>query len=197
MTEQQEAFYRRAFHDMNRYLMVPLWRLGLGWWFNVWPQASGQVMVIRHTGRVSGKSYLTPVNYAIINGDVFCVAGFGPIADWYRNIVKTPQVEVWLPDGWWTGTAEDATERVDFLPVLRRLLVASGVVAPMFGLDPATISDEELMAEAGHYRIVRIRREEARTGPGGPGDLAWVWPVVALGLAAALLLRPRKPARRA
>ena len=26
------------------------------------------------------------------------------------------------------------------------------------------------------YRLVRMRPTEARTGPGGPGDLAWVWP---------------------
>jgi hypothetical protein len=30
------------------------------------------------------------------------------------------------------------------------------------------------------YMLVRIRREAARTGKGGPGDLAWLWPLAAL-----------------
>jgi hypothetical protein len=28
-----------------------------------------------------------------------------------------------------------------------------------------------------NYRLIRIQREEAVTGAGGPGDLAWIWPL--------------------
>ena len=48
------------------------------------------------------------------------------------------------------------------------------------------LSDEELAALAEGYRLIHIRRTEARTGPDGPGELAWVWPVMVM----MLLLRP-------
>jgi hypothetical protein len=50
------------------------------------------------------------VNYAIVDGEVYCTAGFGAVSDWYRNIRTNPEVEVWLPDGWWAGVAEEVTD---------------------------------------------------------------------------------------
>ena len=49
------------------------------------------------------------MNYASVDGDIYCTAAFGKGADWYLNIVANPQVEVWLPDGRWAGIAEDVT----------------------------------------------------------------------------------------
>ena len=51
----------------------------------------------------SGKQYLTPVNYALVDGEVYCTAGFGPRTDWYRNILADPNVRLWLPQGWRCG----------------------------------------------------------------------------------------------
>ena len=73
---------------------------------------SGQIMVLTHTGRKSGLRRRTPVNYALVDGEVYCTAGFGQISDWYRNILANPQVEVWLPDGWWAGVNWWATRRI-------------------------------------------------------------------------------------
>ena len=56
---------------------------------------------------------------------------------------------------------------------------------------PPELTADELMAVCADYRLVRIRRTEARTGPGGPGDLAWVWPAAAFALLP-LALRPRR-----
>ncbi len=183
----------QAFRLMNQYLMIPMWRLGLGWVFKLWPQGIGQIMVIVHTGRRTGLRRATPVNYALVNGDVYCLSGFGTTSDWYHNLMANPQVEVWLPDGWWAGTAEDVSDAPKRLRLLRKVLIASGFAAPLFGgIDPATISDAELAEATASYRLIRIRREEARTGPGGPGEYAWVWPVLAMALGLLLLLRPRK-----
>lgn len=181
---------RKGFHYFNHF-MLSLWRLGLGGWVNWWPEVGGRIMVITHTGRKSGLPRRTPVNYAQIDGELYCLAGFGTVSDWYRNIQKNPAVEVWLPDGWWAGEAEDVSEAPGRAARLRQVLVDSGFAARVAGINPHTISEEELEALTRAYRLVHIRRTRPRTGPGGPGDLAWVWPLATM-LLLPLLLRRRK-----
>jgi hypothetical protein len=54
------------------------------------------------------------------------------------------------------------------------------------------MTNEELDAATADYRLIRIRRTEARTGPGGPGELAWVWPLATMLLLPLVLFRRRK-----
>lgn len=176
MSRQTEQQFFRIF---NR-LMVLMWRLGMGPLINMWPQVFGRIMVMAHTGRKSGLRRFTPVNYAIIEGEIFCAAGFGPGSDWYRNLLAHPAVEVWMPQGWWAGQAAPADDHPQRLAVMRRILINDGLAGGLFsGLDGNHISDGELAARVQEYRLVRICREQACTGPGGPSDLAWVWPALA------------------
>ena len=194
MTEMQLDVeqLRQMFKSFNKF-MLTLWRLGLGPWLSIWPEGFGRYMVITHTGRKSGKQYKTPVNYAQVNGDVYCAAGFGAKSDWYQNILANPEVEVWLQDGWWQGVAEDVTVSDDFLLILREVLISAGFATPLFeGFNPKEISDEELAAKAKNYRLMRIRPIAARTGPDGPGDLAWVWPLATLLLIPFVFRRKRR-----
>jgi hypothetical protein len=55
-------------------------------------------------------------------------------------------------------------------------------MAPLVGINPHTMPDADLDAATNTYRLIHIRRTAARTGPGGPGDLAWLWPWVTLVL---------------
>ncbi len=195
MTPELEARARAAFKQFNRFMLL-MWRLGLGRWVNLSPRWGGRIMVLVHRGRKSGLRRLTPVNYAPDegnpSGDIYCTAGFGAVADWYKNIVADPHVEVWLPDGWWAGVAEELPqEHPDWLLRLRQVLIASGFAASAFGIDPHRLDDAELLRLAAAYRVIRIRRTAARTGPGGPGDLAWVWPLATLVLGVLLLRRRR------
>jgi deazaflavin-dependent oxidoreductase (nitroreductase family) len=168
--------------------MLLLWRLSLGGWLNSWPAVGGRIMVLTTIGRTSGRLRRTPLNYAIVDDEVYCTAGFGSISDWYRNIRANPEVEVWLPDGWWVGLAQEVTDPVARLPLLREVLIGSGIVAPLVGVDPHTLTDDALAAATASYHLLRIDRTEARTGAGGPGDLAWMWP---MSTVAALLLLAR------
>ncbi|MCP4357016.1 MAG: nitroreductase family deazaflavin-dependent oxidoreductase [Chloroflexi bacterium] len=191
MDSKQEKQLRQLFKYFNRFMLF-MWRLGLGKWVNAWPERGGQIMVLCHTGRKSGLPRRTPVNYALINDDIYCTAGFGHISDWYRNIKANPAVEVWLPDGWWAGTAEDVSDSADRLPLLRDVLIGSGFAAEMAGIYPQTMTDEALEVVTSDYRLLRIRRTAARTGSGGPGDLAWIWPVITMLLLPFALWRWRR-----
>ncbi len=182
---------RQNFKKFNRFLLL-MWRLGLGAWVNSCPGVCGRIMVITHTGRKTGMQRRTPVNYAIVDGELYCTAGFGVASDWFRNISQHPEVEVWLPDGWWAGSAEEVADVTQRLPLLRQVLINSGFAARAAGLDPVTMSDEVLKAATVDYPLIHIRRTQARTGPGGPGDLAWVWPVATVTLLWMMLFRRRR-----
>ncbi len=180
-----------SFKYFNK-VMILMWRLGLGTWINACPKVVGQILVITHTGRKSGLKRRTPANFAVIDGELFCTAGFGSGCDWYRNILVHPEVEIWLPDSWWAGAAEDVSDSPDRLKILRAVLVASGFASFAAGINPYRISDEDLAAVTAEYKIIHIRRDSPRTGKGGPGDLWWVWPAAVLFL----LLSRSKEKRR-
>ena len=197
MSEYQLAFsnvtedqLRRIFKAFNRF-MVLLFRLGLGSWGNG-TKFGGSVMVIKHTGRKTGLTRLTPVNYATVDGDIYCTAAFGRAADWYLNIITNPQVEVWLPDGRWAGIVEDVTSDEKGAFYLRQVIIASGFAGPLFGVNPKHLSDQDFEELLESYRLIRIRRINALTGAGGPGDLSWIWPLTTFVLLWLLLSRRRK-----
>jgi deazaflavin-dependent oxidoreductase (nitroreductase family) len=187
-----EEQLRQGFKYFNRFMLL-MWRLGMGPLLNMGPAMAGRYIVITHTGRKSGIKRRTPVNYAVVDDEVYCTAAFGSSSDWYRNIVANPQVEVWLPDGWYAGIAEEVASPEARLPLLRQVLIASGFAALAAGVDPNKMTDEELDAATKEYRLIHIRRVAARTGTDGPGDLVWVWPVLVTILLPLLVLqRPKR-----
>ena len=164
----------------------------MGIWFKVWPEISGNVMVLTHIGRKTGIKRYQPLNFAIVDDDIYCVAAFGGISDWYRNIRTNPNVEVWLPGGWWAGVAEDISDSPARAQLLRQVLIGSGFAAYVAGLNPRRMTDEEMDAESKKYRLLRIHRNAARTGPGGPGDLGWVWQAATIILLGLVIFRRRR-----
>ncbi|GMR09356.1 MAG: hypothetical protein BMS9Abin28_0174 [Anaerolineae bacterium] len=170
-----EERLRTTFKAFNTF-MILLWRLGLGSWGNG-TKFGGSIMVIKHRGRKTGLTRLTPVNYTTINDDIYCTAALGEAADWYLNLRSNPEIEVWLPDSRWAGVAEDVTDAENRAEFLRRVIVASGFAGPLFGVNPKKLTNDDFEALLADYRLIRIQRTEAVTGPGGPGDLAWIWPL--------------------
>lgn len=171
---------RQIFRRLNP-LMLWHWRLGMGPYINFWPAGIGRFLVLVHRGRKSGRLYRTPVNYAEIDGDVCVTAGFGQVADWYRNIMAQPRIEVWLPDGRWLVTAEDVTGCEGHTAVMREVLKGSGFAAYLAGINPNRLSDAELQAATADYRLLRLRRVVPLAGPGRPDDKVWLWPLLVVG----------------
>ena len=188
ISPELENKLRQGFKYLNRF-MVMMWRLGMGKWLNLWPAGLGRYLVITHIGRKSGQRRRTPVNYARLDEEIYVTAGFGSVSDWYRNILANPQVEIWLPDGWWTGVAEEVIDASKRLPILRQVIIDSGFAGRAAGLNPHAMTDEAFNAATSTYRLLHIRRIAPLTGDNGPGDLAWIWPGVALILLPVALFR--------
>ncbi len=157
-TPEQLERLRRFFHGMN-YFMVFLWKIGMGRLMNIWPAVGGRIMVIRHRGRKTGREYLTPVNYAIVENEVYAAAGFGPITDWYRNIMAHPEIEIWLPAGHRRARACDISGSPGRVKLLREVAIASGLAGPLMGVDQKKLTDEELEKVARDYRLVHFELE--------------------------------------
>jgi len=155
MTPKQTESLRRGFHALNRF-MVFMWKLGMGRMINFWPAVIGRIMVIKHRGRKSGKEYLTPVNYALVDGGIYCTAGFGSGSDWYRNMLANPDIELWLPEGKRKMRVEEVSDSPNRLFLLRQVIIASGFAGPMFGVDQRKLDDEQLDAVTKDYRLVHF-----------------------------------------
>jgi len=172
-------FLRYIFWLINKFFMVPIFRIGIGPFFGnpIW----GYMMVLKTIGRKSGKTRYSPVNYAILNGNIYCLAGWGQIADWYRNLISHPAIEIILPGRTLAGVAEEvpaaATERI---PALRKVLQAGGFAGFLFGANPYTASDEELAEKTEGLPLVCIRPYGVGSGACDPGG--WLWIVVLIAL---------------
>lgn len=74
-------------------LRLPIWlyRLNLGWLLGQ------RFLLLTHTGRVSGSTYksvIEVVDHDVESGTYTIASGWGEKADWYRNILKTPDVTI-------------------------------------------------------------------------------------------------------
>ena len=151
--EELQQTFKRLNPDVLR-----LWRAHLGWLMSAIPPLTGRTMVVTHVGRTSGLRRHTPLNYAVLEGDVWCTTN--ERSQWLRNVRANPEVSVWLP------LRRPRRGRAEILPVdearvdrLRSVLLSSGFAAARFGgLHPRRDSDAELLAQCTEYRLVRIVR---------------------------------------
>jgi deazaflavin-dependent oxidoreductase (nitroreductase family) len=163
---------RKVMRLVNKYFMVPAYRLGLGGLVS--SPFSGYILVIKTTGRKTGKKRYSPVNYTIQNGCVYCLAGFGSISDWYRNVTANPQVEVMLPGGAFAGVVEEVSDEAERLSAVRALLVNAGFAGYFMGFNPRTASDELISEKLQGYPMLRIRPRGIASGPADPGGWLWI-----------------------
>ncbi|MEU4414159.1 nitroreductase family deazaflavin-dependent oxidoreductase [Nocardia salmonicida] len=71
------------------------------WWgkinkrvFNPRAVAGGKWPVLTHTGRISGKTYRTPLDAHPVDGGYLFVLVYGSASDWVRNILATGTAEL-------------------------------------------------------------------------------------------------------
>jgi deazaflavin-dependent oxidoreductase (nitroreductase family) len=169
---------RRSFWLFNKLFMVPMFRLGFGPFMG--NRITGYIMVLKTVGRKTGKFRYTPVNYAIHKGNVYCMAGWGHISDWYRNMLTTREIEVILPNGSLFGTVEDVTDLDERRVLLRIILKNAGFAGFFDGLNPFTTADEELLRKTAELPLLCIHPVGIGNGASDPGGLSWVWTPVSM-----------------
>ena len=176
---------RGFFGRLSRLVLVPLFRAHLGWLAA--NPISGYLMVVETRGRESGRTRRASVMYAIDDGSVYAMAGWGATTGWYRNSLARPEVTALLPARKVEGTAEEVIDPAGRARALRLILRASGLSAFSEGVSPWIDCDEKLLASAETKPVVRIRPSSGPVRPGSfdPGGRGWL---LTPGLLAALVV---------
>jgi hypothetical protein len=149
-----KSISRAIFRHLNRFIIVPAFKMGLGRVLS--NPLTGQVMVLKFKGRKTGKTYYTPVSYAAIDGKIYCYQGKRLKGQWYLNLLADPRVEVLLPDGHLLGFAEDVTDCKERADAVRQILKSSGLGGFVYGFNPGTASDKVILEKTRDIPVVRI-----------------------------------------
>jgi len=163
---------RKIFRIFNKLFMVPMFRLGFGPFMG--NPITGYIMVIKHIGRKSGKQRFTPVNYAIIDGTVYCIAGYGVKAHWYMNVTARPLVELIMPGGAISASAETVTDPQLKLIAIRQIFRNAGFAGFFEGYNPYTASDEVFKKTLERCPVLRLRPTGIGSGACDPGGRLWI-----------------------
>ncbi len=160
---------RRGFRVLNRYLAVPLTRVGAGPLLNT--PASGSILVLRTVGRKSGLVRDAPLGYAVVDGRVAMIAGYGRDAHWFRNALAHPEVEVLLPGAVLAGVAEEVTDPAERRAAFRAVTAALGTLGRMTLGDAVEMSDEQVDRLADAFPVLAVRPTGVLPGPHDPGGV--------------------------
>ena len=128
-----------------------LYRLGLG------GLIGKSTLILTTTGRRTGRPRATPVGYWEGEGIFYVLAGSGTYADWYRNLVARPEVEVQAGR---RRLRAIATPLTDLRAKSHALWVfgqrSPGTAQRYFGIQRGT-AEEDLLSLAEERAIVAIR----------------------------------------
>lgn len=141
-----------------------LYTLGLG------PIVGRLILLLTTTGRRTGRKRVTALQYEEVEGAYWLGSSRGTRADWFRNLVADPVVQVQVRSRRIRGRAEpitDAQRVADFLELrLERHPRMIGRILEMQGL-PARPSRQQLVAYAARLALVIVR---PLTGDESTGD---------------------------
>ncbi len=165
----------RSLKVLNRWMMVPTHRLGLGAWLGT--PVGGYMLLLRVRGRTSGQLREVPLSYLIAEGTPWVMAGFGTRTQWYRNLLVDPGVEVWLPGRVLRCRAEEVRDPVIRARILPALTRAAGVPGLLVGCNPWTAPDARILELLEGIPLIRLAPASGSiaASPDDPGGHAWIW----------------------
>jgi len=167
---------QKAFLVLNHWFMAPALKAGLGRFIG--NPVTGHLMLLRTRGRKTGLAREAPLGYVILDGAVYCVAGYGQTTPWYRNLCADPSVDVTLPDRSFHGTAEPVDAPTEWLRAYRALIGSFGLLGRAIRGDIRALDDATLLEVDRGLPIVRIRPTDPPgpivAGPWDPGGNGWL-----------------------
>jgi deazaflavin-dependent oxidoreductase (nitroreductase family) len=179
---------RRLYGLLSSLVIVPIFRIGLGRLLG--NPITGYYMVIRTVGRKSGRTRYTAITYAIADGSVYCVAGYGRGVAWYLNALAAGEVGLILPGRRIRGSAEEITEPAERLAAIRLVFRSAGLMGLTEGFDPRRADGATILARTAEMPVVGVRAADVESGAFDPGGRAWLWaPVLLLAIVVAALTR--------
>lgn len=185
---------QRGFLLFNGAFMAPALRAGLG--PLIGNPFTAHLLLLRTRGRRTGRTREAPLGYVILDGFVYCVAGYGTRSPWYLNLVANSTVEVILPGRRIRGTAAPVTDDAEWLRAYRALIRSFGLVGRLVDGDPSRLDDVTLLASHRVLPVVRIRSLDPPSplvaGSWDPGGRGWLFAWGALGSAVSLALWRRR-----
>lgn len=187
---------RRGFRLLNRYVTGPALKGGFGPLLAT--PATGSMLLLRTLGRKSGLVRETPLGYAVIDGRIVVVAGYGRRSDWFRNALAHPEVEVVLPGARLRGVAEEITDPEERRAAFRTTIEAMKLPGYLTVGDLEEASPERVDELARALPSLAVTPTAVLPGPFDPGGVGARWsgllaiagPVVAI---AWLVRRSRRP----
>jgi len=165
---------RRVFRLLNKFFMVPLFRLGMGPFIG--NPITGYIMVIKNVGRKTGKIRYTPVNYAIRDGYVYCMAGFGKVTHWYKNLKANPSAELILPSGPIAVFMDEVSDQDEVVAISQQLLINTGLAAMLEGLVPfKRVPEDRIINTLVKRGVPLLRFRPTGVGSGASDPSGWLW----------------------
>ena len=181
------SLMRRIFWFINKFFMVPMFRLGFGPFMG--NPFTGYIMVLKAIGRKSGKVYYVPVNYTIYEGNIYCVSGFRKESDWYLNLSANPEIDIILPSGNVYARVEEVSNPDERRLITRQILINAGFAGFFEGYNPRRINDEELQNKMADLPVLRFHPLGVGSGASDYGGWAWILAIVITILIVLALVR--------
>jgi deazaflavin-dependent oxidoreductase (nitroreductase family) len=153
-TSGKPGFIWRFMRSMNQ-RMIHNYHRGIG--------PTRMVLLLTTTGRKSGLSRVTPLQYEEIDGDYYVGSARGAQSDWYRNMKVDQQVEVEVKGKKFKACAETITDPAkiaDFFEIrLKRHPIMIGLLMRLEGL-PLCYNREDLERFAARKALAVIRQDQ-------------------------------------
>ncbi|HUY01533.1 MAG TPA: nitroreductase family deazaflavin-dependent oxidoreductase [Candidatus Deferrimicrobium sp.] len=139
--EETRAKMLKKYKRVNKYLIIPLYRIGL-----LPAIGFGRIFLLLKTqGRTTGKTRRTPMEYHWINDVIHVFSARGEEADWIKNLRANPDnVEVRHGFHWFHPKAEFVENRSEKIDIFKWYVKKHSSAAKMlFGWNPKTDDPEK------------------------------------------------------
>jgi len=192
-----DRLQRKAFYTFSRRFAVPM--LGAGFGSLVVSDVTGSLLLLTTIDRHTGEPKRTPLGYAVVDGAVVVVSGSGPKAEWFRNALADPRVEVVLPGTRLRGSASPVSDPTRRRTALRALIASMPMPSLMLG-DGDVNDDASIDELAARCPVLAVTPTAVLPGPFDPRGwapklntfLAVATPIVVGAIAVAALRRTQR-----